>query len=131
MENDAKVSKDQWANNQLPLLSRVYIGDVLRDIVGVIMPNSLTLAIRNVPISVALPKVAKASTIVTVACCCCWHYCLKYIANLHRPLPTDVLPHLALIVCLYYCFLSEYFVHLKKYSTHTTVIYHIICIFKG
>ncbi len=32
MENDAKVSKDQWANNQLPLLSRVYIGDVLRDI---------------------------------------------------------------------------------------------------
>jgi hypothetical protein len=32
------------------------------------LPSLLALADRNVPISVALPKVAKASTIVTVVC---------------------------------------------------------------
>ncbi len=32
---------------------------------------------RNDPIFVVLTEVAKASTQVTVACCCCWHYCAK------------------------------------------------------
>jgi hypothetical protein len=32
---------------------------------------------RNDLIYVALPKVAKAGTIVTVACQCCWHYLAK------------------------------------------------------
>jgi hypothetical protein len=32
---------------------------------------------RNVLICVALPKVAKASTIVSVVCRCCWHYQAK------------------------------------------------------
>jgi hypothetical protein len=35
-------------------------------------------------LSVALPKVAKASTIVTVMCCWHWHYHLKYSANVHK-----------------------------------------------
>ncbi len=55
-------------NNRLGwkgLLSHVYIGDVKRDVVreiaSVIVPYLLTLANRNDPISVAPPKVAKAS----------------------------------------------------------------------
>jgi hypothetical protein len=32
---------------------------------------------RNDPISVVLPKVANSSTIVTAACCFCWHFALK------------------------------------------------------
>ncbi len=38
----------------------------------------------NEPISVVLPKVAKASTIVTAMCHCRWHFCLKNIANVHK-----------------------------------------------
>jgi len=49
--------------------------------VGIIAPYLLTLANRNDPISVVMPKVAKASTIVAVTCRCHWHYCLTYIAN--------------------------------------------------
>ncbi len=41
---------------------------------------------RNVPISVSMPKVSKASTIVAVACRCRRHYCLKYNANVNYPL---------------------------------------------
>jgi hypothetical protein len=37
---------------------------------------------------VVLPKVANASTIVTVACHCHQHFCLKIIANVHKPLQT-------------------------------------------
>ncbi len=37
-------------------------------------------------LSVAPPKVAKASDIVTVACHCRWHYCLKSITNVNVPL---------------------------------------------
>jgi hypothetical protein len=57
-----------------------------QDIAGIIAPYLLTLANRNDPIHVALPKVAKASTIVTVTCRCHRRYCLKYIANAHKPL---------------------------------------------
>jgi len=42
-----------------------------------ILPSLLALAIRNISIWVASPKVAKASTIVTVSCQCRWHFCLK------------------------------------------------------
>jgi hypothetical protein len=35
-------------------------------------------------LSVALPKVAKASTIVTVMCCWHWHHHLKYSVNVHK-----------------------------------------------
>jgi hypothetical protein len=46
-------------------LSRVYIGDVKRDvacnIAGIITPYLLNLANRNDPISVVPPKLAKAS----------------------------------------------------------------------
>jgi len=38
---------------------------------------------RNDPICVTSPKVAKASTLVTVACCCPWRYHLKNIANVN------------------------------------------------
>ncbi len=41
---------------------------------------------RNNPIYVMPPKVAMASTIVTVICRCCHHYCLKNIANVYEPL---------------------------------------------
>jgi hypothetical protein len=41
---------------------------------------------RNNPISVAPPKGAKASTIVTVASHCHQHFCLKNIANVHGAL---------------------------------------------
>ena len=41
---------------------------------------------RIIYIYVVPPKVAKASTIMTVACCCCWHYCLKNIANVNTAL---------------------------------------------
>jgi hypothetical protein len=34
---------------------------------------------------VALPKVAKASTIVAVACCCRRRNCLKFNANVNYP----------------------------------------------
>ncbi len=50
------------------------------------MPYFLTLANRNDPISVAMPKVAKASTKVAVTCCCCQHYHLKYNTNINYPL---------------------------------------------
>jgi hypothetical protein len=33
---------------------------------------------------VVLPKVAKASTIVTVTCHSCWDFCLKNIVNVHK-----------------------------------------------
>jgi hypothetical protein len=46
-----------------------------------IVPSLLALAIRIISICVALPKVAKASTIVTVVCRCHWHFHLKNIAN--------------------------------------------------
>ncbi len=58
------------------LLSYVYIGDVKCDVVcdvtHDIMPYLLTLANRNNPICVALPKVAKAST---VKCHSCLQFC--------------------------------------------------------
>jgi len=50
------------------------------------MPYLLTLANRNDTISVPMPKVTKASTIVAVACRCCWHYRLKYNANANYPI---------------------------------------------
>jgi hypothetical protein len=59
---------------------------ISRDIEGIITPYLLTLANRNNPISVEPPKVAKASTIVTVMCHCRRPYRLKYIANGHEPL---------------------------------------------
>jgi len=58
----------------------------MHDIAGIIAPYLLTLANRNDPISVATPKVAKVSTKVAVACCCCQHFCLKYNANVNYPL---------------------------------------------
>ncbi len=73
-----------------PLLypkSCVYIGDIYHDIkhdiAGVIAPYLLTLGNRNDPISVAMPNVAKASTIVAVMCHCCQGHCLKYNANVN------------------------------------------------
>jgi len=39
----------------------------------------LALAIRTISICIALPKVAKASTIVTVARRCRWHFHLKML----------------------------------------------------
>jgi hypothetical protein len=57
--------------------------------------NTLVLALatlcgktlnRNDPICVAPPKVAKASTIATVTCRCCWRYHLKNIANVNTAL---------------------------------------------
>ena len=57
----------------------------MRNITGVIMPYLLTLANRNDPISVAMPKVAKASTIVAVTCHWRWHYRLKYNAYVNYP----------------------------------------------
>ncbi len=50
------------------------------------MPYLLILANRNDPISVATPKVAKASTIVAVTCCCRQRYRLKYFANVNYSL---------------------------------------------
>jgi len=41
---------------------------------------------RNDPISVVLPKVAKASALITVVCHSCQHNCLKNIDNVHEPL---------------------------------------------
>jgi hypothetical protein len=41
---------------------------------------------RNDPISFAMPKVAKASTMVAVTCCCHQRYHLKYNANVNYPL---------------------------------------------
>jgi hypothetical protein len=51
-----------------------------------IMPYLLTLADRNDPICVAPPKVAKASTIVTVPCRSHQLFHLKNIANVHEPI---------------------------------------------
>ncbi len=73
-------------------ISPVYIGNV-KDNVALnvacdIAPYLLTLANKNDPISVAMPKVAKASTIVAVACCCRQRYHLKYNANVNYPLGT-------------------------------------------
>ncbi len=62
--------------------------NIALDIAGIILPYLLTLANRNDPISVAIPKVAKASTIADIACCCCRLYCLKYNANVNYPLVT-------------------------------------------
>ncbi len=53
-----------------------------RSTVGIIAPYLLTLANIIDPTSLVLPKVAKASTIGTVTCCCCRHYLFKYIANI-------------------------------------------------
>ena len=44
---------------------------------------------RIISIYVVMPKVAKASIRVTVACHCRQHYRLKYIANVHEPLLTS------------------------------------------
>jgi hypothetical protein len=59
------------------------------DIAGIIAPYFLTLANRNNPISVAMAKVAKASTIVAVVCRCRRHYRLKYNANVNYPLGSN------------------------------------------
>jgi hypothetical protein len=67
----------------LPNISYVYIGDVKCNVVRNVTPNLLTLANT---ISVAMPKVAKASTIVAVAFRCRQHYRLKYNANVNYPL---------------------------------------------
>jgi hypothetical protein len=48
-----------------------------------IMPYLLTLAITHDPISVATPKVSKASTIVSVMCRCRQCYRLKYNTNVN------------------------------------------------
>jgi hypothetical protein len=40
---------------------------------------------RNDPISVALPKVGKASRVVTVAFCCCQQFCFANFANVNDP----------------------------------------------
>ncbi len=63
------------------------------DIAGLIVPYLLTLANINDPISVATFKVAKATTIVAVACRCRQRYHLKYNANVHKYLV--VLPKVA------------------------------------
>ncbi len=63
-------------------LSSVYIGDVAHNV----SPYLPTLANRNDPISVATPKVAKASTIVAAVCRCHQRYRLKYNANVNYPL---------------------------------------------
>jgi hypothetical protein len=52
--------------------------DVKRDIAHDVAPYLLTLANRNDPICVVSPKVAKASTMVTVACRCRWHNRRRY-----------------------------------------------------
>ncbi len=56
---------------------------------ALLQPYLLTLANRNDPISVTMPKVAKASTIVAVTCRCRCCYCLKYNSNVHEPLRRD------------------------------------------
>jgi len=58
----------------------------MHDIAGTITHYLLTLANRNDPISVAMSKVAKASTIVAARCHCHWRYHLKYNANVNYPL---------------------------------------------
>jgi hypothetical protein len=63
-------------------LSHIYIGDVAHNV----SPYLPTLANRNDPISVATPKVAKASTIVAAMCHCSHCYRLKYNANVNYPL---------------------------------------------
>jgi len=60
---------------------------------GIIAPYLLTLANRNDPISVTMPKVAKASTIMAVLCRCHWHYRLKYNANVNYPLDVKCVYH--------------------------------------
>jgi hypothetical protein len=47
------------------------------------------LANRKFPTCVTPPKVAKASTIVTVVCHCGWCFCLKNIANGNTALLSD------------------------------------------
>ncbi len=68
------------------ILFSIMLNVVMLDVVmlSVVAPYLLTLANRKDAISVVLPKVAKASTIVTVACHCRWRYHLKYIANAHK-----------------------------------------------
>ena len=46
----------------------------------------LTLANRNNPICVALPKVAKASTVVTVVCHCRPQFCFTNFDSVNDPL---------------------------------------------
>ncbi len=69
------------------MLNVVILNVIMLNVVmlNVVAPYLLTLANRKDAISVVLPKVAKASTIVTVACHCRWCYHLKYIANAHKP----------------------------------------------
>ncbi len=66
-----------------------YIGNVKRnvtcDVAHHVTPYLLTLANRNDPISVAMPKVAKVSTIMAFACHCRQHYLLKYSNNVNYP----------------------------------------------
>ncbi len=64
--------------------------------VGVITPSTVTATCdshylpwwhdinRNYPICVGSPKVAKESTVVTVACCYSWHYHRSYRANFRQ-----------------------------------------------
>ena len=74
-----------------------YYQDIPCDIAGIIAPYLLTLANRNDPISVAMPKVTKASTIVAVGCRCRQHYRLKINTNVNYLLP--MMP-----IWKYFCF---------------------------
>ncbi len=80
------ITHEQNANT---LLSHIYLGniqhDIACDIASIITPYLLTLANRNDPISGAMPKVVKASTIVAVTCRFRRCYLLKYNANVDEP----------------------------------------------
>jgi hypothetical protein len=72
------------------LLSYIYIGNVkrnvARNITGIITLYLLTLANRNYPICVALPKVAKASTVVDCRVSLSPTVSLTNVANVNDPL---------------------------------------------
>jgi hypothetical protein len=79
-----KVSYSKLIILKLWLLTLVYTGEVCMCLCltycNVIFPSLLALVNRNDPICITPPKVAKASIIVTVTCCCHWSFCLKNIA---------------------------------------------------
>jgi hypothetical protein len=70
--------------------TQIYIGDVKHDaaseIAGIIMLYLLTLANRNNPICVALPKVAKASTVADCRVLLSPTVSLTNVANINDPL---------------------------------------------
>ncbi len=61
------------------------------DITDTILPSLLALAMRIIAISVMSPKVAMASTVLTIACRCWWHFRPNVRAKLRQWKPDLIL----------------------------------------